>query len=260
MKTISLCWILAGALSMAALGCSRVSPDWNGTWKLNEAKSSIPGPTFVITVSPGGEYHYEGGTSSYNFRCDGKDYSTRPNRTLSCVQTGAFVMDTTSKENGAKIATAHWELSADGKMLTISGTSIQADELPKSREVVYSRTSASTGFAGGWRDPKHLESTPPLLLALTDRTLHIAFSGSGQYMDVPLDGSDAPMHGPGVPQGLTMAITSHGSREFLTLKKMAGQTINQGSLRLSADGRTLVEEYWKPSRPDEKASLVYEKQ
>lgn len=260
MKNSCLGWAFAGVISMAALGCSGASPVWDGTWKLNESKSSIPGPSFLITISPAGEYHYDNGTYSYSFRCDGKEYSTRPNRTISCLQTSAFVIDTTSKENGAKVATAHWELSADGKMLSIKGTSVQADGSVKPREIAYSRTSASIGFAGGWSNTKRLESRPQLLLALNERSLHIAFSESGQYIDAPLDGSDAPMHGPGVPQGLTMAIRPHGPQEFLTLKKVGGQIINQGSLRLSADGRTLVEESWGPGTPDQKATLVYKKQ
>lgn len=152
------------------------------------------------------------------------------------------------------------ELSADGKTLTVKETSIQADGPVKPREIVYLRTSASTGFAGGWKNIKRLGSRPQLLLALNERSLHIAFSESGQYVDPPLDGSDAPMHGPGIPQGLTMAVTPRGPQEFLTLKKVGEQITNQGSLRLSADGRTLVEEYWHPSTPDQKVRLVYDKQ
>jgi hypothetical protein len=52
------------------------------------------------------------------------------------------------------------------------------------------------------------------------------------------------MHGPGVPPGLTMAINPHGPQEFLTVRRFEGQIVNQGFLRLSADGRTLIEEYW----------------
>jgi hypothetical protein len=252
---------LVCAILMVALGCSRVSPSWNGTWKLNPSKSSIPGPSFSITISAEGEYHTDNGTSSEIFRCDGKEYPTSPNRTISCVQTRASAIDTTSKENGAKVTTAHWELSSDGKMLTIKGTSTQADGSVKPRQTTYSRTSGpSSSFAGGWTNTKRLESRPDLVLTLNGQTLHIAFSDGEHFMESPLDGSDATMHGPGVPQGLTMAIRSSSPREFRTLKKMSGQIVNEGSMRLSADGRVLVEEYWNPNRPDEKATLVYEKQ
>jgi hypothetical protein len=223
MKNRCLGWAFAGAISIAALGYSGAAPVWNGTWKPNASKSSISGPIFVITISPAGEYHYDDGVYSYDFRCDGKEYSTRPSRTISCLQTSAFAIDTTSKENGAKVATAHWELSADGKMLTIKEASIQADGKP--RELVYSRTPGSIGFAGGWNDTKPLELRDNLVLALNERSFHIAFTESGQYIDPPLDGSDAPMHGPRVRPGLTMAIRPNGPQEFSYARKAGGRSL-----------------------------------
>jgi hypothetical protein len=98
-----------------------------------------------------------------------------------------------------------------------------------------------------------------LVLALANRSLHFAFPESGQYTDLTLDGSDAIMHGSGVPAGQTMAMKPRGSRELLTLKKFQGKIVSQGSLRISADGRFLVEESWHPGN-SQKAVLVYEKQ
>jgi hypothetical protein len=252
-------WASAGTIWLTALGCSASIPVWNGMWKLNESKSNIPGPSFSLTILPTGEYHSDNGTYSYNFRCDGKEYTTRPNRTISCTQSSASEMDTTATGDGKKFA-AHWELSADGKTLTVKTNSTGTDAPVKATERVYLRTSGSSGFVGGWQDTKRLASIPQLVLTLNKQALHIALSGSGQYMDPPLNGTDAPCHGPFVPQGLTLAIRPNGPREFLTLRKMDGKIVNQGSLRLSADGHTLIEEYWPPSRPDERATLVYEKQ
>jgi len=260
MRTNRLVWACVGTIWLTALGCFASPPVWNGTWKLNESRSNIRGPTFSLTILPTGEYHSDSGTFSYDFRCDGKEYTTRPSRTISCMQSRASEMDTTTKEESKKVGTTHWELSADGKTLTVKGNSIGTDGSVKPTERVYLRTSGSNGFVGGWKDTKRLESRPQLVLTLNERILHIAFFGTGQYMDPPLDGTDSPCHGPGVPQGLTIAIRQNGPREFLTLRKMDGKIVNQGSLRLSADGRTLIEEYWPPSRPDERATLVYEKQ
>jgi len=260
MKSNPFLWTLVGLVVAAALACSAEKQPWNGTWKLNEAKSNIPGPSFSLTLLPTGEYHSDNGTYSFNFRCDGKDYPTRGTRTISCAKTGESVMDATTKENGKNVGTAHWKLSVDESTLTINGTSVESDGSVKTHEKVYRRTFGSNGFTGGWNDTERLKSHPPMVLALSERTLHIAFSGSGEYMDPPLDGTDAPCHGPGVPEGLTVSIRPNGTREFLTLRRLHGQVLNQGSLRLSTDGRTLVEEYWKPEKPDQKATLVYDKQ
>src|SRR6266478_4361118 len=254
MKKYRLSCVFVGVISIAE-GCSAPSPVWDGTWKLNQSQSNIPGPSFSITTSAAGEYHIDNGTNSYSFRCNGKEYLATPHQTISCMQASDPLIDVTTKANGKTIRTSHWELSADGKVLTIKRTTIEADGSAKAKETVYSRMFPSVGFAGDWRDTKRLETGTPLLLAMNKRTLHIVFPESGQYADPPLDGSDTPMHGPGIPQGLTIAIRPHGPREFLTLKKSGGQVINQGSLSLSADGNTLVEQYWRPNRREEKATL-----
>ena len=92
------------------------------------------------------------------------------------------------------------------------------------------------------------------------RALHYAFPEIGQYADPMLDGSDATVHGTGVPTGSTLAIRQLGTQELFMTKKLNGRTLNAGSLRVSADGRILTETYWRPEAPDVKAVLVYEKQ
>ncbi len=43
-------------------------------------------------------------------------------------------------------------------------------------------------------------------------------------------------------------------------KKLNGRALNVGTLRISEDGRSLTQTYWRPERPGEKAVMVYEKQ
>jgi hypothetical protein len=257
MRKSRLVWASAGTIWLTTLGCSASLPVWNGTWKLNESKSNIPGPSFSLSVLATGEYRSDNGTYSYDFRCDGKEYITRANRTISCTQSSTSEMDTTATEDGKKFA-AHWELSANGKILTVKTNSSGTDGPGKATERVYLRTSGASGFVGGWQDTKRLASRRQLVLTLNKQALHVALGN--QYMDPPLTGIDAPCHGPFVPQGLTMAIRPNGPREFLTLRKIDGKIVNQGLLRLNPDEHTLLEEYWPPGRPDEKATLVYEKQ
>ncbi len=185
-----------------------------------------------------------------------KEYPTSVQHTISCKLDDSSTMDTTSRENGKIVRADHWQLSLDGLQLTHRSSETQSDGSTKSKLSVFVRISGNTGFAGGWTDPKRLESYPRLVLEVKGFTLHFAFLGSGQYVDTTLDGSDSAMHGPGVPKGSTMATRPNGTYNMLTTQKANGRVINQGFLRLSADGRTLVEEYWSPSRPDEKAVLV----
>ncbi len=184
-----------------------------------------------------------------------------PGFTTSCKRTGAFVIDSTTKKNGVVVTTAHWELSADGASLRIRLTGAQSQQPVKTKEVVYERASGSAGFIGGWQELNRLETQPQLLaLMLHGRDLHYAFPKEGQYVNLTLDGPDGTWQGPGVPPGITIAIKTLDHDELLVLRKLNGQVVNQGSMRISPDGHTLVEELWSPNRPDLKTILVYEKQ
>ena len=74
-------------------GCEP-STEWNGKWDLDAAKSAIPGPTFVVSMTQEGMYRLETGSSAYDFACDGNKYSTTtPNRFVSCIQKNPLVID-----------------------------------------------------------------------------------------------------------------------------------------------------------------------
>jgi hypothetical protein len=119
--------------------------------------------------------------------------------------------------------------------------------------------SGSSDFAGQWRDTSYLQQHADMTLRLDSQALHIGYPSAGQYIDAPLDGVDAAMHGPHAPEGITEAARLVGRREILTLTKHNGKPILQGSLELSDDGRVITESWWNPGRPTDKGTLAYEK-
>jgi hypothetical protein len=242
-------WTFGITLSLAA-------SSWNGTWKLNVSKSSIPGPSFSLALAPDGKYRVENDTSSYTFGCDEKEYQISQQRTVSCKLDGSS-MNLTFRANGKIVRNDHWELTAGGSKMTHTSSEPQADGSTKSNSNQFVRASGSFGFVGGWTNAQRLESHPQLVLTLDGSRLHLVLPEVAQSADVTLDGSDSPMHG---ANGITVAIRPNGANEFAITKKFDGKVVNQGYLRLSADGRSLVESYWSPSRPDKRAVLVYDKQ
>jgi hypothetical protein len=251
-------WVVLCALA-ATSGCRTPSPDWNGTWKLDRSKSNFQGPTFTISISADGEYHYDDGRSSFTFRCDGKDWQTGNNRTQSCVKNSPTMLDQTSKENGVKTNASHWELSTGGDVLTLTGTAFRPSGPVITGQVVASRMSGSNGFAGQWQDTSYLQQHADMTLKLDSQTLHIGYPEAGQYIDAPLDGVETPMSGPHAPEGVTYAAHLVGRHEILTLSERNGTPIIQGSLELSGDGRVITDSWWSPSQPTDKGKLVYEK-
>ena len=230
MKTINKAWCGWAVLCVLAaiLGCQTPSPDWNGTWKLNLTKSSYQDQVLTISISADGEYRFDE-DSSHTLRCDGKDRPIGNTRTLVCVKNGA-ALDITIKENGVKTRATHDELSADGKIFTATVTEFQPNGSVITSHIVFSRLSGSTDFAGRWRDANYLQQHADMTLTLDNQALHIDYPSAGQHGDAPLDGSDAAVRGPHVPEGTTLAVRPAGRREFRTVTKRQGKLFSQGTL------------------------------
>ena len=258
MRRAWLSWVVFCGLA-ATLGCRAPSADWNGTWKLNPSKGSFQGPVVTISISADGDYRYDDGASSFAFRCDGKDRSIGNNRTQACVKVSATTLDVTRKENGAKTNAYHWELSPDGNVLTATASAFPPSGPVKTSKIVAARVSGSNGFAGQWRDTSYLQRHADMILSLDSRTLHLRYPSAGQYVDAPLNGVDAAVHGPHAPEGMTYSVRLARRREIHTLTKRSGKALLQGSLVLSDDGRVITDSWWNPSRPTDKGMLVYEK-
>jgi hypothetical protein len=258
MKNAWFGWVIFCALA-ATVGCAAIFPDWNGSWKMNSSKGNFQGPIFTISISADGEYRYDDGRSSFAFRCDGKDRPIGNNRTEACVKSSATVLDRTRKENGAKTNAYHWEISADGKVFAATATAFRPTGPVISDQVVASRISGSNDFAGQWRDPGYLQQHAEMVLRLDSQTLHISYPSGGQYIDAPLDGVDAAMHGPHAPEGVTYAVRRVGRREISILTKRNGKALTQDSLELSNDGRVITYSWWDPDRPNDQGRFVYEK-
>lgn len=257
-RTLLLITTIVTIISLTGCGPSKA---WNGEWDLDEAKSSNPAPTFVLSVIRPGMYRMDSGTLIYSFACDGKKYPTTPNRLMSCTQKDPSVIDSISTVDGSVVEADHWQLSTDGTLLSI--TKSAPERLPgaatRSTENVFTHLGKSTGFAGAWRNLKPFGIRQRILrIELRRDILHLVYLESGQYADIRLDGSDAPVEGNSVPLGATVAVKPSGSHEFLIEQKVDGRVVNEGSLKLAGDGQTLIEEHWPPGT-DQKSKLVYEK-
>ena len=210
-------WIVFCALFVTQ-GCRAPSPDWDGTWKLNFAKSSFQGTVFTISTSADGEYHYDDGRSSFTLQCDGKYRPIGNNRTRVCVKSGARVLDIIQKENGVKTKATRWELSSDRKNSTSTVTEFRPSGPIMISQTNLSRLSGANDFAGQWRDTSYLQQHADMTLRLDNQALHIDYPDTGQYIDAPLDGVEAAVRGPHVLEGMTYSARPVERREIRTLR------------------------------------------
>jgi len=169
------------------------------------------------------------------------------------------VLDVTQKENGVKTRSTRDELSTDGTAFTTTVTEFRPNGPVITSQIVFSRLSGSDGFTGQWLDTSYLQQHADMTLRLDNQALHIDYSGADQHIDAPLDGVDATLRGTHVLDGTTYAVRLAGRRELLHLIKRNGKVFTQGSLKLSNDGRTIVDTWWSSDKPAAKATLVYEK-
>jgi hypothetical protein len=255
------CCSLIVILAVSHRASGSFSYDWNGTWKLDTAKSHIYGPTLRISKSPDGVYHNTGRIGSANFDCDSMGHQVSDGLTVFCTQKNTDDLEISAFKNGSKVSTGHWQLSNHGNALTIQGTVLQSDGAAKSTESHYIRTSGSTGFVGGWRNKdlfKGLAST--LETSVSNNALHFHYPEKGIYVDAFLDGTRAAVHTFLFPSGATIALSERDKREVSLTTELNGQVVYVEYWQISMDGRSLSQSSWFTSRPSEKYVLVYEKQ
>jgi hypothetical protein len=164
---------------------------------------------------------------------------------------------------------ARWELSADGKTLTITAERIQIDGsgegdagrgVVKHQEKVFERGSGSSGFTGQWKEINPLESlSKTVVLILNYSAFHFENAETGQVSDSRADHPATPIRGANQPEGFTRSVQILGPRELQTEDTFEGRVIGRTSWKVSDDGHTLYEESWTPGSPAQKDLLVYQK-
>ncbi len=253
------------AVLLAMSGCRSATSPWNGIWKLNPAKTRLQHPySFTITAQSDGGIRRKDVLYTFDFRCDGKDYpdTARVDVTASCLQASTTQWRFTYKGKGKTSSDSSWNLSPDGTTLTIHENVIQRDGSARPYGSVYHRTGQGKGFYGEWQFAD--EPNPPtrtLGLWLREDQLRLAYLEAGEYVDAPLDGVPTRMHAPPQAiQGIWISIKQDGPRQMRIEESIEGRVTADGTLKLSEDGRTIVQETWAPDKPNEINTHVYEKQ
>jgi hypothetical protein len=259
---VSVCFAAGLAAAVPCLAVDGAENPWNGTWKLNQERSKLTGDTFSIGKVKGGKLHYNNGAVSYDFACDGTDYATIGDRTISCTQNSESSYSMVTKAKGTEQSKAQRELSADGKKLTSVTKGTQPDGTPYTETNVFERLSGKSGLIGTWKNVKSESSSPDVLVISVSEpnAIHLELPGFKESLDGKMDGQPIPVTGPQVPEGLTFSFRKIGATRLTYAVKFKDKTLNEGEQVLSADGRTLTDESWIPAKPTEREIAFYEKQ
>jgi hypothetical protein len=251
-------------LAVIMFGCSlalparAVSSAWDGTWKLNPDKSQLTGSTYSLTQSAN-IYHYKGNGVEFDFACDGKDYPLPGGETISCQET-QNVLKSTIKRNGTVVQRIERQLAPNAKMYHMVRDSVRPDGKTTTESVTYTRVGPGNGFLGTWRITAASSDTPDTMVIKTQGdSMHVEHPFFQLAWDGKLDGTPAPLKGETAPQGAMIAEKEESSKIAGT-ETMDGKPTLQWEDTLSKDGKSFTRMSWYPDHPDEKQTLVFDKQ
>ncbi len=257
-------WIICSLLVLPVGAAYAANSPWNGTWKLDPQKSHFTGQTFTLSERPGGMLHFEDGSSvSSDFRLDGKEYPTLPNRTVSWTPAGKNTWDRVGRVDGKEIYKARVVLSEDGKTLTMSFTGTRPDGNAFHEEDVFSRVSGTDGLVGTWRTAKVTGPSGPQTFVFSSPAagvMHVEIPDMKISVEGRTDGTDYALAGPSMPPGATISLKRLNATKMKYVMKIDGKVDNQGVQSIAADGRSFTDTNWNAGRENEKTTAVYVKQ
>jgi hypothetical protein len=254
-------------ICVAALLATSTSPAlasnaaWNGTWKLDVAKSQMTGDTFTYSMNANGTIRYSnGGPVTYDFACDGKDYTVVSGYTIACKKVSDTTYDFTNKLNGKVQSTDQQVISANGKTMTDTGKGTRPDGTTSTSVDTYDRVSGTSGLLGEWKHANAKSTAAGLMtLSISGDTLTQRNPTYKSSATAKLDGSDTPWTGPTVAAGVTVSYKLLGSRQIYSVTKLNGKVYSEDTMTLSTDGTTITDVSSSPGQ-SAKQTYVYVKQ
>lgn len=250
----------ACALALAAVPCFAAGQSWDGTWKLNEAKSTFTGETYVIEDKGNGMMHITRGSFSYDFACDGKPYKVIANTTLTCTGSAAAGYDYVSKVGDRVDTKSHRTFSADGKTMTVHGTEMRPDGSTQDFTDVWHRDAGTSGLVGKWRNVKSQGASDTIVIETKGDWIKFSAPAYKVTVEGNMDGSNIAPKGPDIPPGMFSTFKREGPNKLHSSTVYKGKVISEDMMTLSPDGKTMVDEGWTPGKESEKTTSVYERQ
>jgi hypothetical protein len=231
------------ALSLVAVfACSAAWADnaFDGTWRLNAAKSQLAGDTMSFDDAGGGTLKYTDSDQSYSFKPDGSAFTTAMGIERTFQKTGEGYTST-NKKNGLLINTSTWKLSGDGNTLVVESKGTKPNGDTFDNVTTYARTAPGAGLIGGWKSTKVKLSNPnSLTLQSNGDEVTLALSAIKATCHAKWDGKDYPATGPTVPDGITLAVSKSGPNSFKLVEKFKGKVIAIIHYQLAADGQSMT--------------------
>ena len=247
--------VLAGAATFA----SAADPSFNGTWKLNLAKSQLAGQTLTISKSAtAGQMHFDMQGFGYDFDLSGKEFPTPDGGTTSWKQVNPTTWDATNKANGKVVATVHVVIADNNKMTAVMKATPPTGA-PMEQTMVMTRTAGGPGLLGTWKSTEMKGSPTTMVIAMdASNGIKITFPDFQVSCTAKLDGKDYPMTGAAATNKQMLAFEKVNATTIKMTTKLDGKPFYVDTWVISADGKTITDN-GMPVNANEPIKAVYEK-
>lgn len=255
--------LLFAVLAAAATPvCMAADNPWNGTWKLNDAKSKRTGSVDTISQSSDGKYTVATSGITLSFACDGADYPMPGGRTMSCTRVNKTTFHTVFKAGGDELAQVDRSLADNGKTMNVVETGKAADGTPFHDTETYHKIAPGNGdtWTGAWQNTKVATSSHGVaIVEATADSITFTYPMNKSSLTAKLDGTPATEQGPHPEEGMTISLTAAGPLTINEVDSLNGTAIEHDTLTVSPDGKILTIDAQRTG-DKVKQVYVYEKQ
>jgi len=255
--------LAASLLCICASVAAHAASPWDGTWKLNRAKSHLTGSSYTYSQVANGKWHVSIGPLGLDITTDGKPYPVFDNDHMSMTtMPDAHTLKTVNQFKGKTMSTSIDTLSADGNTISDITTGVHEDGTTYTTTETDVRSGPGSGFLGTWTSTKESNSAPSIFMISTASNGMVTFTNptSKSTLTVKLDGTPAAPVGPSETEGVMVAYKAVSPRRLDYSVTLKGKKIVDGYDELSADGKTYTEVSWLVGKMSEKTTSVYDKQ
>jgi len=254
--------MIAGCVGAVALLAPAMllaqQPQFDGTWKLNLAKSQLSGTIYTFDKKPSGVWHYSGGGFDTDFDLTGKEYTMPNGVSIIGKELGPKSWDLNFRMGGKPISRSQVTLKGDSLMWVSDITSPEGKTVQQTS--TDSRVSGGPGFAGKWKagTPAGGSTTLKITMQGTENVT-IETPEYQQTVKGSFDGKDYPVMQAGKASKFSNAFAKSGPNALKVTTKLNGKPFAVDVYRLSADGKTLTDESTAIATK-EKTKAVFDRQ
>lgn len=228
-----------------------------GKWRFNPSRSTII-DYMIIESAEANRYAFAftGSPAPETIAADGTFQPGMNSTTLSATILGPRSWKIERRSGSKPILTAFWKLSPDGKTLTDMFTSFQPDGSTSTENLIYKRTSGSSGIPGTWERIAKLDSPLELEVRLAqDGGIAFVLNG-GAAKVIRFDGKEYADSG---ASGFTSTGRRIGDNAVEIVTKINGKITERREITVSADRKTLTRTMHVPG-PSRPTVLVFDRE